>query len=366
MVKLGNDLEAIRQAKERGEIDATQAAMMADNAYLAVDQVSRQIGAQAGSEYINNVTAPMKMMLENYKGYMGGSIALNDLETRNQTSVAMQTNLLVANPEAARLVATSKLFPNSDVVTLTETNDLVMNFIKGGQDTQTKPADVLPDYQEGKKALNTYLGMVSQSMSKVNNKTAVDPDATVEDINNNLTNILRGIDVYGPTVSSAADYNGVMDFLSKPEVGKFITGQGGLRDEGAAFKAAQAIEYQYANQVLPLIQEEWNKAKTGGRVEFSYYGRTEVPKVIDQKPVSELITPVFLGGGISFNVKPGTTNSFVRSKAKELNEKVAPVLNRLIRVSAHLSGNTDYKGVYDSLYKSMFEEVNQDGGNTGE
>lgn len=366
MVKLSNDLEAIRQAKERGEIDATQAAMMADNAYLAVDQVSRQVGAQAGSEYVNNVTAPMKMMLENYKGYMGGSIALNDLETRNQTSVAMQTNLLVANPEAARLVATSKLFPNSDVVTLTETNDLVMNFIKGGQDTQTKPADVLPDYQEGKQALNTYLGMVSQSMSKVNNKTAVDPDATVEDINNNLTNILRGIDVYGPTVSSAADYNGVMDFLSKPEVGKFITGQGGLRDEGAAYKAAQAIEYQYANQVLPLIQEEWNKAKTGGQATITYQGRTEVPGIKNQKPVSELITPVFLGGGINFNVKPGTTDSFVRSKAKELNEKVAPVLNRLIRVSAHLSGNTDYKSVYESLYSNLFVEEEVDGGNTGE
>lgn len=366
MVKLGNDLEAIRQAKERNEIDATQAAIMADNAYLAVDQVSRQVGAQAGAEYVNNVVSPMKMMLENYKGYMTGNINLTDLETRNQTNVAMQTNLLVANPEAARLVATSKLFPNSDVVTLTETNDLVMNFIKGGQDLKTKPADVLPDYQEGKQALNTYLGMMTQTMGKINNKTAVDADVTKQDVNNNLTNILRGIDVYGPTVSSAADYNGVMDFLSKPEVGRFITEQGGLPDEGAAFKAGQAIEFQYANEVLPLIREEWQRAKTGGSASIQYVGRTEVPRIVGQQPVGELIVPQFMGGGISFNVKPGVTDSFTRSKAKELNEKVAPVLNRLVRVSAHLQGNRDYKAVYENLYSNLFVEEGVDEGQDGQ
>ena len=366
MVKLGNDLEAIRQAKERGDIDATQAAIMADNAYLAVDQVTRQIGAQAGSEYISNVTSPMKMMLENYKGYMTGNINLTDMETRNATNVAMQTSLLVAQPEAARLVATSKLFPNSDLVTITQANELVMNFVKGNQGLETKPADVLPDYQEGKQALNTYLGMMSQTMGKVNNKTAVDEDLTKQDINNNLTNILRSIDVYGPTTTNATDYNGVMDFLSKTEVGRYITTQGGLSDQGAAFKASQAIEFNYANEVLPLIKEEWDKAKTGGKAKITYQGRTEVPGIEGQQPVGELITPKFMGGGVAFIVNPGVKDSFTRAKAKELNEKVAPVLNRLVRVSAHLSGTTDYKGVYDNLYSSMFEEAKVDGGNTGE
>lgn len=366
MVKLGNDLEAIRKAKESGQIDATQAAMMADNAYLAVDQVTRQVGAQAGSEYISNVVAPMKMMLENYKGYLSGSIALNDMETRNNTNLAMQTNALLGDPRAARLVATSKLFPNSDVVTLTEANDLVLGFIEGGQGLDTKPADVLPDYEDGKQALNTYLNMMSQTMGKVNNKSAVDEEAARLDINNNLVNILRGIDVYGPTTSKASDYNGVMDFLSKAEVGKFITGQGGLPDPAAAYKAGQALEYQYNNVVLPIIKEEYERTKAGGTAQITYQGRTEVPGIKGQKPTSTLITPKFIGSGVVFNVNPGVTDSFTRARAKELNDKVAPVLNKIIRTSAHLEGTMDYKSVYDSRFASLFEEPEEMVNDTGE
>lgn len=356
MVKLSNDLERIRQMKEKGEIDATQAVMMVDQAYLVVDQVTRQVGSQAGSEYVNNIVSPMKQLTENYKGYMSGDIALKDLETRSATNVAQQTLNLTGNEKAARLVATSKLFPNSDVITMTEANDVVLGFIQGGADTQTKPADVLPDYAEGKQGLNTYLNMMSQTMGKVNNKTAVDVEATKEDVNNNLINILRGIDVYGPTTSSASDYNGVMDFLSRTEVGKYITTQGGLPDEAAAYKAGQAIEYQYANVVLPLVKEEWDKAKV-----MSYKVKPTLdyknPQVTtkDLGSPGENIVPQFIGGGVIFNVKPGVTDTFVRNKAKELNDKVAPVLNRLIRTSAHLEGTMDYKSVYDSKYSQIFE-----------
>lgn len=363
IVKLQGDLENIRQAKEDGTMDATQAAMATDQAFLVVDQLTRTIGAQAGSDYVNNLTAPMRQMVENYKGYMTGEIKLNDLKTRTDTNVAQQTLNLVNNPQSAKLVATSKLFPNSDVVTLTQTNDLVMNFVSGGQDINTKPADVLPDYQEGKESLNTYLKMMQQTMGKVNSGTAVDTEGTKEDVNNNLTNILRSIDVYGASTSNASDYNGVMDFLSKTEVGRYITTQGGLPDTVAANKAAQAIEYQYANVVLPLIKQEYDKSKTGGEAQITYYGRTEVPGVKGQKATKDVITPQFIGSGVVFNVAPGDANSFSRAKAKELNDKVAPVLNRLIRVSAHLSGTVDYKSVYEQNYSQLFDpEVQTDTG----
>lgn len=361
IVKLQGDLENIRQAKEDGRIDATQAAMATDQAFLVVDQLTRQVGAQAGSDYVNNLTAPMRQMVENYKGYMTGQIKLDDLKTRTDTNVAMQTLNLSNNPQSAKLIAASKLFPNSDVISLTQSNDVVMNFIGGGQDVNTKPADVLPDYQEGKEGLNTYLNMMQQTMGKVNAGTAVDPEGTKQDVDNNLTNILRSIDVYGASTSNASDYNGVMDFLSKTEVGRYITTQGGLPDTVAANKAAQAIEYQYANVVLPLIKQEYEKSKTGGTASMSYYGRTEVPGVKGQQATKDLITPKFIGSGVVFNVNPGDTSTFTRAKAKELNDKVAPVLNRLIRVSAHLNGTTDYKSVYEQNYSQLFEpEVKTD------
>ena len=364
-VRLSNELEAIRKQKEAGTIDATQAIMMADQAYLAVDAITRQIGSQAGTEYISNVVAPMKMQLDNYKTYLSGDIALKDLNSRNDTTVAMQTHNMLGSPTAARLVATSKLFPNSDVITMSQANDEVLKFVQGGQDTKTKPADVLPDYEEGKQGLKTYLGMMTETMGKINSKSAVDQDQATEEVNNNLVNILKGIDVYGPTVSSTADYNGVMDFLSRTETGKFITKQGGFTDEGAAYKAGQALEFEYNNVVLPLIKQEYERTKAGGTAQITYVGRTEVPGIKGQKPTATLITPKFIGSGVVFNVNQGVTDSFTRSRAKELNEKVAPILNRIIRTSAHLSNTMDYKSVYEARFADLFnEEVKAD--DTGE
>lgn len=348
-VRLSNELEAIRKQKEAGTIDATQAVMMADQAYLAVDTITRQIGSQAGSEYISNMVAPMKMQLDNYKTYLSGDIALKDLNSLNDTTVAMQTHNMLGSPTAARLVATSKLFPNSDVITMSQANDEVLKFVQGGQDTKTKPADVLPDYEEGKQGLKTYLGMMSSTMGKINSKSAVDQDQAIEEVNNNLVNILKGIDVYGPTVSNPADYNGVIDFLSSPETGKFITKQGGFTDESAAYKAGQALEFEYNNIVLPLIKQEYQKSN----ITISSAG--------DVSPTAGLITPQFIGSGISFMVPPGAKDSFTRSKAKELNEKVAPILNRIIRTSAHLSNTMDYKSVYEARFADLFsEEVKAD------
>lgn len=363
-VRLSNELEAIRKQKESGAIDATQATMMADQAYLAVDAITRQIGSQAGSEYISNVVAPMRMQLDNYKNYLSGDIALKDLNSRNETTIAMQTQNMLGSPTAARLVASSKLFPNSDVITMLEASEEVLKFVQGGQDTKTKPADVLPDYEEGKQGLKTYLGMMTSTMGKINSKSAVDQDQAVEEVNNNLVNILKGIDVYGPTVSSPADYNGVMDFLSSTETGKFITKQGGFTDEGAAYKAGQALEFEYNNVVLPLIKEEYERTKAGGTANITYVGRTEVPGIKNQKPTATLITPKFIGSGVVFNVNEGVKDSFTRNRAKELNEKVAPILNRIIRTSAHLEGTMDYKSVYDSRFAQLFEagEIENDTG----
>lgn len=355
MVKLSNDLERIRQQKEAGTIDATQAAIMADQSYLAVDQMSRQVGAQAGSEYINNVVAPMKMQLDNYKKYMSGEIELTEMETRNNTTVAMQSTTLMSDPRAARIVAASKLFPNSDMMTVGETNQIVLNYIESGSTTATKPPDVLPDYQEGKDGVKTYFNLLGETMGKLNRGVAVDPDAAVVDVNNNLNNILKGVEVYGPTVSSPSDYNAVMDFLSKPETGKFITKQGGFSDQAAAYKAGQALEFEYNNVVLPLIKEEYERTKAGGKAKISYVGRTEVPSIEGQVPTSELIVPKFIGSGIVFTVKEGVNDSFTRNRAKELNNNVSTILNRIIRTTAHLEGTTDYKAVYESKFANLFE-----------
>lgn len=366
-VKLGNDLEAIRQAKERGEIDALQANMMIDNAMLAVTQLSSQIGAEAGSEYISNMTAPMRAMADNYKRYTSGEIQLNDLNARNETQIALQVNNALGDPKMARLAALNKVLSNAGPVAVGEISTAAQGFLEGNIGLDTKPADVLPDYKEGKDGLKTYTNILSDAMRKLNQGTALDPEQTTEQVNANITNILRGIEVYGPTVSSPTEYNGVMDFLSSPEFGKYITKQGGLPDSAAAFKAAQTLEFEYSNVVLPLIKQEYERTKAGGEATMSYYGRTEVPGMKNQKATPALIKPQFLGSGVTFVADPSAKDSFTRNRVKELNNKVSPVLNRLIRTTAHLEGTTNYQSVFKERFANIFEEAeaqaNEEGNN---
>jgi hypothetical protein len=191
----------------------------------------------------------------------------------------------------------------------------------------------------------------------VNAGTAIDQETAINEVNSNIVNVLRGIEVYGPSATSLGDYAPVLDFLSDAAVGKFIVKQGGFTDAASANKAGQVLEQNYASQVLPLVKEEFEKTMAGGAVNIRSYGRTEVPTVEGQKPTSELVKVKFSGSGISFvAADPADNNSLTRNRIKELNAKVQPVMNKLIRASAHLSGTTDYKAIYDANYASIFEK----------
>lgn len=357
MVKLNNTLEDIRRKKDAGQINALDAVMLADRAFIEVDQVTRQVGAQAGGDYVSNVTAPMKQMVSDYKGYMDGKIVLQDLNTRRDTTIAIQGNLALGDPELARVAGVSTIIKNGDALLQANAQAAVARYFEVNADETTKPADIMPDYAQGKDEVGTYLGLVKNTISKVNAGTAIEQDTAIKEINSNLVNVLRGIDVYGPSATSLGDYAPVLDFLADASVGKYIVKQGGFSDAATANKAGQVLEQNYANQVLPLVREEFEKTMAGGSVSIKSYGRTEVPTVEGQKPTSELVKVRFSGSGISFvPADPADNNALTRNRIKELNAKVQPVVNKLIRVSAHLSGTTDYKAIYDANYASIFEK----------
>lgn len=351
-VKFGNDLEAIRQAKENGEITTEQALMMADQSWLNVSQVVTQIGAKSGSEYMNNLTKPMEMQYNNYKKYLSGETKLESLNTDNEIAVAMQTKVATGDPMMARLIATSKMFPNSNLVTMAEVNNKVVDYLNKGMTPDKKPIDVLPDFDEDKTSLNAYFGLVTDAMAKTNNGSAVDIDETRAEINTHLNSVLRGVDVYSPSVSNPGDYKSVIDFIAKPEVGRFVSLQGGFQDNEASFRAAQALQYQYDTTLIPLIQQTYERTLTSGQPDIKYVGRTEQVVVKNQKPTKDVIKPQFIGSGVTFVADPSDNSVVTRNKVKELNSTVSPILNKLIRSQAHLSGNMDYKSVWTNQYET--------------
>lgn len=350
-VKLSNDMDDIKGMLDRNEITREQAVQLADQSFFQVSNVLSQVGAKSGSDYLNNITKPLEMQYQNYRKYFTGEISKEVLDNDNSIAIGIQTKNALGDPQIAKVAAVSKILPNANLVTLDTVNNRVVNFLDRGSNGDTKPNDVLPDVPEDKDALDSYFSLMSDAMNKVNNKSARDIEDTRVEINTNLNDILRGIDVYSPTAANTSDYKGVIDFIAKPEVGKFVTSQGGFQDNEAAFKAAQALQFQYDTVLIPLVQEAYQRSKTSGEATITYQGRTEVPGIKNQKPTSQVIKPQFIGSGVTFVADPGVTDSFTRRKVKELNETVAPILNKMIRTQAHLSGNMDYKSVFQSQYE---------------
>lgn len=351
--KLRNDLESLRQQKERGEIDALQYDMGVDAVYQAVTSTVNSVGGQAGADYLKGMTSGLEMMRDNYKRYGSGELQLKDLENKNQIAVATNAANALGDPQIAKIAGFSSVIRNADPGLIVNMNTISARYLDSGNNIESKPADVMPDTAEDKKNVDDYLKILTSSVDKINNGSADNAAQTTQEVNNNLVNILKAVDVYSPTTSKPEDFNSVMKFLADPKMGKFIAGQGGIPSTVVP-QAVNALDFEYKQKVLPLIQEEFQKAMTGGTATITYQGRTEVPGVKNQKPASELIKPVFSGSGVTFTVDPSVKDSFVRAKVRDLNNKVAPVLNQMIRVDAHLAGSTNYKQTYEQNYSDLF------------
>lgn len=356
-VKLANQMQDILGRYERGEIDAQQATMAMDQGFVEVDAFIRQQGDQAGADYVNNMVAPMRSQLENYKRYVSGEINKTALENKNATLVGLQVNNALGDPEIARLSAVSKILPNSSLVTSIDANSSAYRFVRQNMDPSTKPADIFPDYEKDKQGVGEYFQILKDGMGSSISGAADDVDGLNNELNSNMVNILNGIEVYGANNAKASDFNEVIKFLADPKVGKYLAQQGGIPAD-ASIRAKQTLEYYYMNQVLPVIKKEYEGAKTGGELTFVGAGRTQRPKIEGQEDVSKLIKPVFTGAGVSFTAAPDAS-PYTKQKAKELNKTVAPIVNNLTYMSAHLEGNQDYKTYYEQYFAPLFEAQNE-------
>lgn len=108
--KFNNDLQEIMARKDRGEISEQDAIMMVNQQYAIIQQTVSQIGSDAPSEYVNNITNPMKLRYQTALDYVSGKIDNEVLKNKNENILAQQKLNLLGDPEVARVVATSSMF----------------------------------------------------------------------------------------------------------------------------------------------------------------------------------------------------------------------------------------------------------------
>ena len=358
--KFNQDLQSIEDKLKRKEISPEDAVRLADQQFAIVTQAVSGVGKDAGGDYVNNIIKPMEMRYKNSVKYLSGELSEDILTRENERTLALQTKNLLGDDKVARVVATSRLFGNANLAIIPGVNQAVMGILEKNTDPQTKPADILPDTPDEKKDVASYLDLAKSSITGYNSGfygTDGNKEATQGQLNANVSNILRGIDVHSVAVNNPAEYNQVVDFLASPEFGKF-TSQGGGVYADAAQNASQVLQTQYIDQVIPLLKKEYESTYIPARSSNTYQAATG--PVDDTQPSSATATtsqikPFFSGGGVVFRAEgPDANSTQVRNKVKDLNAKVGSVMNKLLRMDAHLSGNTDYKAAYERYAEAIF------------
>lgn len=353
--KLNAELEDIKARKAANQLTPQEATHLADQAFSTVQQAINLTGRSAGSEYVSNVVAPMKGLYENSKQFLTGEIDEKALNTKNAVTLGLSKQNLLGDPEVAKVAAVSQLFGPATLALQGEITNSVVKILGKNADPrpETKPHDVLPDTPEAKRENGTYLATVKANMSGLDGVQGEKKAATVEELNANVTNILKSIDVHSLSVSNPAEYNQVTDFLASPEYGKF-TVQGGGIHEAAASNATTILQSEYVDKVAPLIKQQYEAAQVD-KVSLAQSlsagrGSGVVPTT---QAANAVIKPFFSGGGVVFRADPGAS-TVVRNKANDLNKTVAPIVNKLVRMDAHLGGDTNYKASYDRNFQTIF------------
>ena len=172
----------------------------------------------------------------------------------------------------------------------------------------------------------------------VNNIKTGKPSATTEALGKVGNNILRGLEnvAFDEGRVEAKQLNTVVDLLAKPEFAYLV--EKGIVDKQLNVRAKQAFQTTYQKEVASSIVNTMNK-------EFTFTGGVKKDKL------ANLVDIQWSGSGVSFLPKDTAYLSPVdrqdRSQyVRELNSS-GIVLNKLIRVGAHMEGHTNYAEYWD-------------------
>lgn len=352
--KFSSTAQDLMTSVDNGKMTREDAIMLLDQEFSNVQSVSGQVGAFAGAGDVEALTKPIQTVRDSVKDYLSGKTSKEVVEAQVDAALAKNKLHIVSNPKYAQLIATSNLLGNQANLALSsKVSETVLEIMKQNGSETGRNANIIPETPEEEKDTQTYLSLLRGGVKSVaSGKFNPGED---KEVGTNLTNLFKGLNAYGAAHEDPKSYNTIVDFIASPEFGSYTSKVGGIPSEISS-ATKDLLSQNYEQQVLPLIQE---KLKDAGIITLADMAPSPDNPVnlAGKTPADKFIEPVFVGSGVSF-VKRGDPNvkavsdKQVAQKVKELNKEVAPILNRLIRMSAHLEGTTDYKGVWEKVYST--------------
>lgn len=354
LAQLSEDVATGKVSQEEGLAQLEK--MKADFASLTMP-----VRGVAGADYVDAMTKPINDIIDAQRDFMSGKISKDVYQ--NQLDIkTIHANLeIMSDPKMAQIVSLSKTMGSTfNLDILAGTGKTMVDFID--RTLKGRPAgNMTSDSPEDQAQTKNFLDSLRDATKNLGNKDPriTDPKATFKEVEAHANQVLQGISDFSSAQKNPSQLNAVMDYLASPE---FLA----LQSNGAKFNvdavegAKNAVQINYNDKLIPAVRDEWEKNKTvlssslpaGG---FPAMGGASPTGSVTQEATPTAVRYVWTGNSIRFSPAPGfERNPNVMAKARELQKKVAPLINKSIRAAAHMDGSQDYSKYFKQNEEAFF------------
>lgn len=309
----------------------------------------------AGSENLKVIMDPIGKMFDLARDEVSGKISKENAENRiSYYKAGIQAGLL-EDPKLRKLYGAGLLFPNAQFNNYADKFMQATDAIKNNSfNIDTTPYNLFDEDKVGAGGQKAVTNILKENINNTGKVDAGDKPAHKEQLDNNIINILRGVDVYEKVINKPEQLNNVIEFMASPEFSKWV-GTGAM-DQKVANNAMEVIKNSYMKDAKSVIEKMWLEPN---------YSASTMTAVQDQikagTSVQSMVEVSYDAGGIKFTAK--TDDPMHASIASSYNKSIGPVINKLVRASSHLEGHTNYQQVFEANYGKLFD-LNKDEGNT--
>lgn len=349
---LAEKVQTISEDFRTGKMTADEALAALNANRLAITNTLGGLGRKTGGDYINTVVSPMLETIDFAKKAVTGEEPLASLENQVQHLITKQKLIAVSDPANARVVGVSQLLKNVGDFQAGVINDAGLRMlgmsIDNGQDS-------VNPFTKDTKASKSFFDIIRTNLKRAGEGKL--DDAGLQELNTVLTDVMEGTSAYSNGVKDLNQLKEVQNFLADPNFASYVKKNGGIPSE-TVDTAKDVFQQMYADKVTPLIEKELKNANVVTGVKST--GKGFLGSEVTSAPADSAVEAVFSGGQVTFKAKGDGAG---KVKARELNQTVAPAMNKMIKVTAHLDGNTDYQKYYDMLFGQMIGsgQVNAEG-----
>lgn len=335
-----------------GEISREDALLQLSDLHAFARENITAIAPDLGGAAIDNMMRSFEMVHDNVERVLSEELS-QELGNRQldmlEQSIALD---FMRDPELARVVTISNLFPNSMAVqTWLETSTAVSQLLRQNGMTEGRAANPTGDAEE-REVWQGYVDTFITPNLDLFLRDQLDGEAS-EELHTHMESIIRSIPQYGDSTQDITEFSEIVDFMTSNRFGAYVEKQGGV-PVGASDQAMRVMEYNYERTVKNLLQQ----AYVDRTINVLRDSDSSMRVTREEALVSDVIRPRFVGGGVVFELNEEvlgeSPGGAARRVVRQLNEEASPQLNKLIRMSAHFNGTRNYGQIYEKHYRDLF------------